>query len=458
MSRLTFGATPADLAKVEAQGIDAWLEAQLRPTDTDTGASFAAAFGRPHAISAAFAVKPKGAEGQDGASLGGKLAKINVGKLMQHLGAGEIARHTLSEQQLQEVLTDFFANHFNVFARKGKVRFFAGDMVHRTIRPKVFGRFEDLLLATARHPAMLVYLDNTRSSAKKGINENYARELLELHTLGVDGGYTQKDVESVAGVLSGWGVANVAKSPNAPPFAFRKKHHVKGDKVVLGQVIPAGGAEEGEALIHLLARHPATARHLSTKLCRRFVADQPPAGCIEDLTTAYLASDGNLASIMRALVKSPSFWREAHRGQKVKSPLEFLVSALRALDAKPLATPKIASALGRLGQPLFAQPAPTGWPDEASAWTGSSAVLARMDFAIRLAQNKLPGVTVDMGALAPLAETDWSQYAQQRLLGGPASAATQDALRKAIGTRKKPKFQREVALALTLASPEFSMH
>ncbi len=457
LSRLTFGPGPGDIERVDKIGVQAWLQEQLRISDTDPGSAFAAAFGSPHTISAAFAKKKDSNQGLDGASLGGKLNKINVGKLMQHLGAGEIARHTLSSQQLQEVLTDFFSNHFNVFARKGQVRFFAGDLVHQTIRPRVFGRFEDLLLATAKHPAMLIYLDNTRNLARKGINENYARELLELHTLGVDGGYTQQDVEAVAKVLSGWGVANVAKSPNTQPFLFRAKNHVKGDKTVLGTVISSAGVAEGEALIRLLARHPATAQHLSTKLCRRFVADQAPKQCVEDLKRAYLESDGHISAVMQALLKSSAFWDPAYRRNKVKSPVEFVVSALRALGAQPKDTPQLAIALARLGQPIFAQPAPTGWPDEGQAWTGSSAVIARMDFAMQLSQNKLPGVAVDLEASLPMSEASWVKASQDLLLGGDASRSTQNALRDAVASRTEPRFQRQVALALTLASPEFSM-
>ncbi len=249
----------------------------------------------------------------------------------------------------------------------------------------------------------------------------------------------------------------MSKSPSTQPFLFRAKNHVKGDKKVLGTVIRSAGVAEGEALIRLLARHPATAQHLSTKLCQRFVADQAPRACVDDLTQAYLKSDGDISAVMRALLQGPAFWDPAHMKNKVKSPVEYVVSALRALGAQPKDTPQLAGVLARLGQPIFAQPAPTGWPDEGQAWTGSSAIIARMDFAMQLSQNKLPGVTVDLDALMPLSEASWVKASQDLLLGGGASQDTLKALRKAVASRTEPRFQRQVALALTLASPEFSM-
>ena len=308
-----------------------------------------------------------------------QLRKMLKGKNLRQIALAKLTRHVLSEYQLQEVMVDFWTNHFNVFARKGAVRVFAGDYVERAIRPHSLGRFQDLLTATARHPAMLIYLDNVRSVAKRkrgrrGLNENYARELMELHTLGVHGGYTQADVVNVARILTGWSVSRPRDGKLA--FMFRARAHDKNAKRVLGVDFPAGGGEEeGMKLLELLALHPATAKHLSNKLCQRLVSDTPPKSVVQAGAKAFTASQGDIKQLVRAIVKHEAFWAAASRGSKLKSPLEVVASSLRTLDARPDGTLRLARILGRLGEPAMLESAPTGHPEVQDAWLGSSAML-----------------------------------------------------------------------------------
>ncbi|MFQ5742948.1 MAG: DUF1800 domain-containing protein [Acidobacteriota bacterium] len=364
---------------------------------------------------------------------------------LRELATARMVRAVRSRRQLVEVLTDFWFNHFNVFANKGQVRYLVLPYERDTIRPRVLGRFRELLGAVARSPAMLVYLDNWRSAAEEdhevagsapgrrrfdavedairrlsrfrrgsagmaagvfggqwrdrpqgarqqrrqsrpdGLNENYARELMELHTLGVDGGYSQHDVREVARALTGWTLTLSAQGAN---FVFRPDWHDADEKEVLGHRLPAGrGIEDGEEVLDLLASHPSTARFIATKLARRFVADDPPTRLIEKIAKRFSDSDGNLRETMAALLTSPEFLGPSYRQSKVKNPLEFLASAARALALEIRPEAQLARALQPLGAPLYNAAPPTGYPDSAEEWTSANALLARMEIAGRLAQG-----------------------------------------------------------------------
>ncbi len=381
LNRLAFGARPGEVERVLRIGVDRWIEQQLHP-ERIADRSF------PDIADAKIP------------SRGGERSEMRkeARRSIEALSAQRILRAAESERQLHEVMVDFWMNHFNVFAGKGLDRFLIAGYERDTIRPRVWGRFEDLLMATAKSPAMLVYLDNARSR-RGAINENYAREIMELHTIGVDAGYTQKDVTELARVFTGWSIDR-----GDARFTFRRALHDSDAKIVLGQRFRAGGGiEEGEAIIRFLARHPSTAKHIATKLAQRLVADDPPPALVERVAKRFLDTNGDLRATVKAVIDSPEFRDPRYRGAKVKSPFEYAISAVRAAGARIDDPLPIARELRTIGQPLyFAQP-PTGYSDKAEAWSSDGALIARLNFAAALAANKMPGVrvaTTDPDALA----------------------------------------------------------
>jgi uncharacterized protein (DUF1800 family) len=382
-----------------------------------------------------------------------------------------VLRAVTSDAQVREVMADFWFNHFNVFLGKGADRFLLPTYVEQVIRPHALGRFRDLLIATAHSPALLFYLDNVQSVApadaranpglpaanprRRGINENYARELLELHTLGVDGGYTQHDVIEVARILTGW---SMEPPDRGGGFVFRPRVHDYGEKTVLGVRFPAGhGEDEGLRLLEMLARHPATIRHVCRKLCARFVSDDPPDGCVDLAVAAWERSDGDVREVLRAIARAPEFWSAAARGSKVKTPLEFVVSAARAVRADPDATPGLANAAARLGQPLYMQPSPAGYPERQEEWVNSGALLGRMNFAVALAAGRQPGAAVDLDAVVP-ADGDSGALVDavnDRVLGGAMTANTRRVILEEIADLPDGRDARALAVGLALGSPEF---
>jgi uncharacterized protein (DUF1800 family) len=385
-----------------------------------------------------------------------------------------VARAALSDRQLYEVMVDFWTNHFNVFLAKGLERVLTPDYIERTIRPRALGRFEDLLAATARSPAMLFYLDNAQSvtpgarppgagrrrpgepprRTQQGINENYARELLELHTLGVDGGYTQQDVINVARVFTGW---SIRRGPGGPEFTFNAWAHDRGSKLVLGREFHEGGEREGRDLLHFLAGHPSTMRHVSAKLCARFVSDDPPDGCIDVAVHAWERTDGDIREVVRAIVRSPEFWAPEHRAAKLKTPLEFVVSAVRAVGGRPDSTLALAQIVGRLGEPLYLQSAPTGYAEREDAWANAGALLQRFNTAVALAAGRLPGVEFDPDAVVPPSDDPETAIAavNRAILEGAASHTTLDAIRHQVTGIDDPATVRTLVIGLALGSPEF---
>jgi uncharacterized protein (DUF1800 family) len=314
------------------------------------------------------------------------------------LTAAKLYRAIYSSRQLAGILDDFWFNHFNVFMDKGVDRYELTDYERDAIEPNVLGRFRDLLEATAKSPAMLFYLDNwqSRGPTKKnpaGLNENYGRELLELHTLGVDGGYTQNDVTEVARCFTGWSIRAPRQGGG---FFYNDRWHDKGQKVVLGVIIPAGGGmEDGERVLDIVAESPATAHHISLELAQKFVADNPPRALVDRMAKTFLKSHGDLREVMKSMLDSPEFWSEGALRAKMKTPFEMVVSAIRATNADVEDAFALSNQIAKLGEPIYRKLEPTGYANVNSEWVSSSALLGRMNFALAFAQNKVPGVHVE---------------------------------------------------------------
>ncbi|HXB68618.1 MAG TPA: DUF1800 domain-containing protein [Candidatus Acidoferrales bacterium] len=319
------------------------------------------------------------------------------------LTEGKLLRAVYSNRQLSEVLDDFWFNHFNIFLDKGADRYLVTEYERDVIRPHVLGKFRDLLEATAKSPAMLFYLDNWQSVGpdspqlrgrknSRGLNENYGRELLELHTLGVDGGYSQKDVTEAARCFTGW---TINQPQRGGTFIFNRRVHDDGEKVVLGVKIPAGGGEsDGERVLDIVARQPSTAHFISRKLAMRFVADEPPASLVNRMAQTFLKTDGDLRAVMQTMFGSREFWSEGAYRAKLKSPFEMVVSAVRALAGDVDYGFPLVNQVAQLGQPLYRKQEPTGYSNSSQEWLNSGGLLARMNFALQLADNRVPGVNV----------------------------------------------------------------
>ena len=355
----------------------------------------------------------------------------------QRLIAGEVMAERLTGDiyagaQLQEVMTDFWLNHFNIYLRKNEVMpYYLVSYGRDTIRPHALGKFEDLLEATAHSPAMLVYLDNASSTGPdsiaavraknnawrrpaklrkvpEGLNENYGRELMELHTLGVNGGYTQADVIQVARIMTGWTVDRPLRGGG---FEFNPNRHEPGTKKVLGQKFKDQGELQGRQLLHFLATRPATAQFISRELAERFVSDNPPQTLVDRMARAYMSSGGDISVVLTALFHSPECWSASVYRAKVKTPLEYVISAVRASNADIENLRPLANALRQMGMPLYGCVPPSGYSWQSSAWVSTGALVDRMNFALALAANRLPGIKVtwspqsDENNLSPVSDT-----------------------------------------------------
>jgi uncharacterized protein (DUF1800 family) len=424
-------------------------------------------------------------------------------RVVEELAMAKVARAIYSERQLQQVMDDFWFNHFNVFAAKGADRWFLTSYERDVIQPHAMGKFKDLLTATAKSPAMLFYLDNFLSAdpraperlaaeraarqrrrggfgrqwpprapqqqqAKKnvrGLNENYGRELMELHTLGVDGGYTQKDVTEVARCFTGW---TIEKPREYADFKFDERLHDPDPKIVLGKKIHAGGMKDGEQVIELLARHRSTAKFISTKLARRFVSDTPPQSLVMRMAKTFESSDGDIRAVLKTMIYSPEFWsREAYRA-KVKTPFELVVSTARALGADVDTPMPLVQWTGRIGEPLYQCQPPTGYADKSEAWVNTGALLNRLNFSLALAGNKVRGSRSDVGSLlGPEADGDARaalSRAVQVFLGGQTAATTVETLQKQLESPQILQAKLDdpvkrvdlgVVAGLVLGAPEF---
>jgi uncharacterized protein (DUF1800 family) len=329
----------------------------------------------------------------------------------EEIVAQRLTRDIYSNAQLQEVMTDFWLNHFNVFLHKNdETPYYLVSFERDVVRPRALGKFEDLLEATAHSPAMMLYLDNASSigpdslaaeraerrpsngkKKREGLNENYARELMELHTVGVNGGYTQADVTQVARILTGW---TVERPQRGGGFQFEPNRHEPGSKMVMGTKFKDRGEQEGRELLHMLATRPATAQFISRKLAVRFVSDDPPQALVDRMAKTFLSSDGDVSAVLSTLFHSPEFWDANVYRTKVKTPVEFVVSAARAANADIRNMQPLANAAREMGMPLYGCVTPNGYSWKADAWVSTNALINRMNFALSLAANRLPGISI----------------------------------------------------------------
>jgi uncharacterized protein (DUF1800 family) len=487
LDRLGYGPRPGDLERVTRMGLARYIEQQLdgasspEPQVEDALHAYPALAMSTAELVRAYTPAPQDAASREasntapGPATDSASAPRRPFMITGEMQAAKVVRAVLSDHQLQEVMVDFWFNHFNVFASSDRVvRLTLPAYEREAIRRHALGRFRDLLLATAQQPAMLVYLDNWLSSRsgfvmptgphmgrKLGPNENYARELMELHTLGVDGGYTQHDVIEVSRCFTGWTIDHPEQGGE---FLFRPEAHDDGEKWVLGHLIPAGGGRaDGLRVIDILARHPSTARFISTKLVRRFVADDPPPALVERAARTFQHTDGDIRAMLATIFTSPEFFSPAAYRSKIKTPLELVASAVRATGAlighsPPGAAPDggfvLAQQVARLGEPLYEAAVPTGYDDTAEAWISAGSLLNRMNFALALARNHLAGVRVSLEALGADPHGAEPGQALDRLLAavlhGQMAPETRATLEAHVDTGDLQKLT-----GLILATPEF---
>ena len=438
LNRLAYGPRPGDIERVRAMGLERWIALQLSPerindAGTDSVVASYQTLQTPTSELASMfrEVRMARRDSSRRDDLAGERRRLQL--TLAEVSEAKMDRAVRSERQLYEEMVDFWENHFSVFAGKGQTRLFIPAYDREVIRPYAMGKFRDLLGAVAKSPAMLFYLDNAQSVADsvhstlssrplrgaqrngsrpglrpgfvvapsaarmpRGLNENYARELMELHTLGVDGGYTQQDVIEVARALTGWSI-----DPREGAFVFRPAVHDADAKVVLGSRLSANrGIEDGEEVLDILARHPSTARHITRKLIVRFVSDSPPPSLVDRCAGVFSRSDGDIRETLRCVVTSPEFFSKRAYRSKVKTPFELVASALRATDATPDKTPRSTQIVARLGQPMFGRQTPDGRPDRAEDWVNAGAMVNRVNFGLTLASGRVPGVNV--GSINPM--------------------------------------------------------
>ena len=524
LNRLTFGPRPGDVAAVRQMGLNRWIDQQINASSIDDSAldkelsalklldqtpehlllsyhlllayqGQTGNFAQQQRMDEAKPAMQRQQTPTDGEAK--ILAQMRASGIepnttyqaVGELTASKLARATDSKRQLQEVLVDFWSNHFSLDINKKSVVALKIFDDRDTIRPNVMGNFRELLGASAHSPAMMIYLDNATSTAenapparnnnrnesrqKGGLNENYGREIMELHTLGVDGAYSQQDVTEVARAFTGWGVDKKGQ------FSFRAVAHDNGEKIVLGQKIPAGGGEkDGEMVLDILATHPATARHIAFKLCQRFIADAPPQSAVDAVAAAFTASKGDLKKTYATLFATPEFNSQGAYRAKVKSPFEFAISAVRALDgnfALPdpdnprqrqwlsligyssrdrgkngnnLPRRPLAVEISTMGQPLWGYQAPTGYPENSGQWVSSSALVSRLNFAVALTSGRIGDVAIDKDTFRNTSVAD----AAQNLLSEPLSPQSLATISNEIKTTPADGAKLR---ALILGSPEF---
>ncbi|MEM9507068.1 MAG: DUF1800 domain-containing protein [Cyanobacteria bacterium P01_E01_bin.35] len=408
LERLTFGVTSSEIEQLNQKGLETYIQSQLNPQQVAESSSLTSYLAKLDLINqkpialqkkdSAYRQKRRNSQLSDrqNREIGRQIFKLNNRAVNQSLNA-HLARAIYSNRQLQEVMVDFWFNHFNVYLRKGAIKLWINDYEEK-IRTHALGNFRDLLEVTAKHPAMLIYLDNRKNTSpdslvgqrrKLGLNENYARELMELHTLGIDGGYTQDDVIALARILTGWGVDHTGTKGDKKGFFFHKNRHDQEDKLFLGQKITANGILEGEKALDILASHPATARFISYKLVQYFVADQPPASLVERLTQEFIDSQGNIKTLMNVLIHSQEFNDPQYYKQKFKTPYQYVISLVRMGEIKQPSFLRIRGMLEQLSMPLFQCLVPTGYKNTQAAWLNPQAMLQRTSLATAIANNKL---------------------------------------------------------------------
>jgi uncharacterized protein (DUF1800 family) len=490
LTRLAFGARAGDAAAVRAMGIDTWIARQLAPERIEDSrattliARYPALTGSRADLVGDYAQARQAR--QQGKTQGNARPPMDVQRAVPELQVSLLTRAVASERQLFEVMVNFWENHFSVFAKKGaQERLFLVEYDRDVIRPNAMGKFRDLLGAVAHSPAMLFYLDNWQSQAdsanptlaeirsagrprmrgmlkarpRRGLNENYARELMELHTLGVDGGYTQKDVQEVARALTGWTLA----LQQGGGFVFRPEAHDAGAKLILGRKFAAGrGIEEGEEVLDLVARHPSTARFITTKLARHFISDDPPKSVVDRCSQVFTKTEGDIRSTLGCVITGPEFFSRAAYRSKVKTPFQVVASAMRAMDATPDQTPRSVQTVEQMGQPIFGRQTPDGWPDRADAWMNSGAILNRINFGLQMASRRVPGVqfgrVAEIEALQGAPREAQVDGVVKLLFGGQVSSDTRQVLlngENPLATERNQLGGLQQIVGLALGAPEF---
>jgi uncharacterized protein (DUF1800 family) len=486
LDRLAYGPRPGDVEHIRKIGLEKWVNQQLDPGSIDDSAlderlsTYPTLKMSPQELLAKFPegnqaakkegitkeeyeqqmkdkqreavaeVKMTGNDNLDKANQ--QLAKLQgPGRMLAELSMAKLDRAVYSQRQLEAIMEDFWFNHFNIFDGKGDDRWLISYYVRDTIRPHTMGKFQDLLIATAKSPAMLFYLDNWMSADpaafqraqqqknggrmaryqgafqggmpptpgtfpgptmdpnapqqqmrkqqardERGLNENYGREVMELHTVGVDAGYTQQDVIAMANCLTGWSIREPRKDPE---FIFKPEFHAEGKKVVMGRTFDYGGMKDGEEALKMLASDPHTAKFISTKLARHFVSDNPPPALIDRMVKNYESTGGDIHSLLKTMIYSPEFWSKNAYRSKVKTPFELVASTARALAADLQVSLPLTQWVGRMGEPLFLCQPPTGYSDKAETWVNTGALLNRLNFAVSFAGNRMPGAEVQLSAM-----------------------------------------------------------
>jgi uncharacterized protein (DUF1800 family) len=453
LNRLAFGPRPGDVARVAGMGVQRWMDEQLHPETIPLPPGLTARLaaldtvnrGAGASLAEFVELRREVRLDDEGAKQRRRQAEQRAAR---EAAEARLLRAVASPRQLEEVMVDFWYNHFNVFAGKGIDRALVASYERDAIRPYALGSFRALLGATAKHPAMLFYLDNAVSSAPRpdakgkarGLNENYARELMELHTLGVDGGYTQRDVTELARMLTGWTFDQHRLVQSNETFRFDAGRHDGGGKTWLGYAIAPAGQQEGEFALDVLAAHPATARHVSRELAQFFVSDDPPPALVERMAATWLATRGDIRAVLKTLLSSREFMADDAVGAKFKTPYQFVVSAVRA-SAVPVAdVAPLVAALNQLGMPLYGCQTPDGYKDTQDAWLNPDALARRIAFATALASGRLP-------LAAPASDPEPVDPARlQATLAGSMSART-----LGIVARNPDKLKA----AMLLGSPDF---
>ncbi len=561
LNRLAYGPRPGDVERIKQMGLAKWIDQQLNPNGIDdkavearlenyqtlrmSSAKLLEEYPRPKQEAKKEGLTAKelqqemarerrqnaAANASDGGSMkddpsanpvtrgqgGGSKLSVDPNavpraiaddskrpaRIVEELAMAKVTRAIYSERQLQQVLDDFWFNHFNVYAQKGEVKWYLTSYERDVIQPHTLGKFKDLVEATAKSPAMLFYLDNFLSAdpraqeriaaeraarqarrggfgrsfpspqrqqqnqkkQERGLNENYGRELMELHTLGVDGGYTQKDVTEVARCFTGW---TIEKPRENPEFKFDERLHDPDSKLVLGKKIHNGGMGDGKEVIELLAKHPSTAKFISTKLARRFVSDTPPPSLIAKMSQTFLSNDGDIRAVMKTMIYSPEFWsREAFRA-KIKTPYELVISAARALGTDVDSPMPLVQWTARIGEPLYQCQPPTGYSDKAETWVNTGALLNRLNYSLALAGNKVRGSHSDAPTILGAENSADPKVALNRaielFLGGEAARGTVETLEKQLEDPQIVQAKLDdpvkrvdmgVVVGLVLGAPEF---
>lgn len=450
INRLSFGPRPGDIEKVQSMGVERYIKEQLAPDSIPKPEKLKNQLSRLETthlstvkVSEYVRTPPKATPEQQ------KAAQKRETQVQDEALRARLLKATTSPRQLQEVMVDFWFNHFNVNANTGNIRFWAGTYEQEAIRPHALGRFRDLLGATARHPAMLRYLDNWQNQAGKGsgstrrLNENYARELMELHTLGANGGYTQQDINALARIFTGWGFTRAfQQTKDSTGFYFNPEHHDFSDKVFLKQQIKGSGEAEGEKALDILTKSPATARHISYKLAQYFVSDRPPTTLVDRLSQRFIATDGNISAVLETLFQSPEFWDAKNFNAKFKTPYQYTVSVVRATGMEVNNTKPISQILERMEMPLYRCRTPDGYANTQDKWLNPEAMTRRLSFATAVANGELSiaGVVNNRNQSKPV---DAKQLVTT--LGNSLSAPTQQAI------ASQPS---KLRAALILGSPE----